>query len=159
MMNSVVGERHRPPRAARRHRRSAGKTGTTQSYRDAWFVGFTGNFVGGVWFGNDDYTATNDMTGGSLPAMTWKEIMTFAHQGLPLKPIYGLPAPANGGAVAQAPAEGAEPAPFRSRNLTDGAAKVLGAIASDVSAATTPPAQKSSMATPGGGASPVVLAR
>jgi penicillin-binding protein 1A len=158
MMNSVV-ENGTARRARLDGIAAAGKTGTTNDYRDAWFMGYTGNFVGGVWFGNDDYTATKEMTGGSLPAMTWKEIMAFAHQGLPVKPIYGLPAPANAGAVAQAPAEGAEPTPFRSRNLTDGAAKVLGAIAADVSAATAPPAQKSSMATPGAGASPIVLAR
>jgi len=68
----------------------AGKTGTTNAYRDAWFVGFTGNFVCGVWFGNDDYAPTNRMTGGSLPAMTWKQIMAFAHQGVELKPIPGV---------------------------------------------------------------------
>ena len=49
-----------------------GKTGTTNAYRDAWFVGFTGNLVAAVWFGNDDYTSTNNMTGGSLPAMAWQ---------------------------------------------------------------------------------------
>jgi penicillin-binding protein 1A len=68
----------------------AGKTGTTNAYRDAWFVGFTGNFVAGVWFGNDDYAPTNRMTGGSLPAMTWKQIMAYAHQGIELKPIPGV---------------------------------------------------------------------
>ena len=68
----------------------AGKTGTTNAYRDAWFVGFTGNFVAGVWFGNDDYQPTNRMTGGSLPAMTWKQIMVYAHQGVELKPIPGV---------------------------------------------------------------------
>jgi penicillin-binding protein 1A len=71
----------------------AGKTGTTNAYRDAWFVGFTGNFVCGVWFGNDDYAPTNRMTGGSLPAMTWKQIMTYAHQGIELKTIPGVAPP------------------------------------------------------------------
>ncbi len=66
---------------------TAGKTGTTQAYRDAWFVGYTGNFVGAVWMGNDDYTSTNRVTGGSLPAMTWKRLMEYAHQGVELKPI------------------------------------------------------------------------
>ncbi len=69
---------------------TAGKTGTTNGYKDAWFVGYSGNLVGGVWFGNDDSTETENMTGGSLPAMTWKEIMSFAHQGLELKPIPGV---------------------------------------------------------------------
>ena len=64
---------------------SAGKTGTTNAYRDAWFAGYTGNMVAAVWFGNDDYAPTNRMTGGSLPAMTWKKIMAYAHQGVELK--------------------------------------------------------------------------
>jgi penicillin-binding protein 1A len=70
--------------------RIAGKTGTTNAYRDAWFVGFTGNFVCGVWIGNDDYSSTNRMTGGSLPAMTWHQIMTYAHTGIELKNIPGV---------------------------------------------------------------------
>jgi penicillin-binding protein 1A len=68
----------------------AGKTGTTNAYRDAWFMGFSGNFVGGIWMGNDDYMPTRRMTGGSLPAMTWKQIMAYAHQGVELKPIPGV---------------------------------------------------------------------
>jgi penicillin-binding protein 1A len=68
----------------------AGKTGTTNGYRDAWFVGYTGNYVGAVWYGNDDHSPTNKMTGGSLPAMTWHEIMAPAHQGIELKPMPGL---------------------------------------------------------------------
>ena len=72
--------------------RAAGKTGTTNAYRDAWFVGYTGNLAAAVWYGNDDHTSTNSMTGGTLPAMTWKEVMAFAHQNLELKPIPGLDA-------------------------------------------------------------------
>jgi penicillin-binding protein 1A len=68
----------------------AGKTGTTNAYRDAWFVGFTGNYIGGVWFGNDDYQVTNRMTGGSLPAMTWQQIMVHAHEGIELRPLPGV---------------------------------------------------------------------
>jgi penicillin-binding protein 1A len=71
--------------------RIAGKTGTTNAYRDAWFVGYSGNMVGGVWIGNDDYSSTNRMTGGSLPAMTWHAVMSYAHQGIEIKPIPGLP--------------------------------------------------------------------
>ena len=71
--------------------RSAGKTGTTNAYRDAWFVGYTGNMVAGVWYGNDDYASTNRMTGGSLPAMTWQRIMAYAHQGIELRPLPGAP--------------------------------------------------------------------
>ena len=79
---------------------TAGKTGTTNAYRDAWFVGYTGNFTCAVWYGNDDYSPTNRMTGGSLPAQTWHDIMVAAHQGVEIKEIPGvgmgtkLPAPA-----------------------------------------------------------------
>jgi penicillin-binding protein 1A len=68
----------------------AGKTGTTNAYRDAWFVGFTGNYIAGVWYGNDDYQPTNRMTGGSMPAMTWQQIMLHAHEGIELRPLPGL---------------------------------------------------------------------
>ncbi|MER8667035.1 penicillin-binding protein 1A [Mesorhizobium sp. M0633] len=71
----------------------AGKTGTTQSYRDAWFVGFTGNYTAAVWLGNDDFTATNKMTGGTLPAMVWQRLMLYAHQNIDLRPIPGLDHP------------------------------------------------------------------
>lgn len=68
----------------------AGKTGTTNAYRDAWFVGFTGNYVGAVWYGNDNYLSLNRMTGGSIPAQTWRDIMIYAHQGIELKPMPGV---------------------------------------------------------------------
>jgi penicillin-binding protein 1A len=68
-----------------------GKTGTTNGFKDAWFNGYSGNFVGTVWFGNDDDTSTNNMTGGSLPARTWHQIMAYAHQGVELKPLPGAP--------------------------------------------------------------------
>ncbi|MER8574477.1 penicillin-binding protein 1A [Mesorhizobium sp. M1338] len=71
----------------------AGKTGTTQSYRDAWFVGFTGNYTAAVWMGNDDFTPTKNMTGGSLPAMVWQRLMVYAHQNIDLKPIPGIDKP------------------------------------------------------------------
>jgi len=69
---------------------AAGKTGTTNAYRDAWFDGFTGNYVCTVWFGNDDDTSMNNMTGGSLPARTWHDIMAYAHQGIELRNPYGV---------------------------------------------------------------------
>ncbi len=80
-------------RAAIPGMRVAGKTGTTQSYRDAWFVGFTGNYVAAVWFGNDDFHATEKLTGGILPAMTWQRLMAYAHQNIDLLPIPGLEQP------------------------------------------------------------------
>ncbi|MBI4923885.1 MAG: PBP1A family penicillin-binding protein [Devosia nanyangense] len=73
-----------------------GKTGTTSDYRDAWFCGFTGNYVAAVWFGNDDYHQTKTLTGGLLPAMTWQKFMAYAHTNIEIKPVLGVdftPAP------------------------------------------------------------------
>lgn len=64
-------------------RPAAGKTGTTDDYRDAWFIGFTPDLCAGVWMGNDDYTPTNKVPGGLLPAMTWKEFMQNALKDVP----------------------------------------------------------------------------
>lgn len=69
---------------------ASGKTGTTSSYRDAWFCGFTGNYVAAVWMGNDDYRPTRRLTGGSLPAMIWQKFMEFAHTNIEVKPVYGV---------------------------------------------------------------------
>jgi penicillin-binding protein 1A len=57
---------------------TAGKTGTSQDYRDAWFDGFTDDYAAIVWFGNDDNTSMKSVTGGSLPARTWRAIITAA---------------------------------------------------------------------------------
>ncbi len=70
----------------------AGKTGTTQDYRDAWFVGFTADLVCGVWVGNDDNAPMVLGTGGKLPARIFKNFMTSAEQGLPVRPLAGGPA-------------------------------------------------------------------
>jgi penicillin-binding protein 1A len=83
----------------------AGKTGTTNNSTNAWFNGFSGNLVASVWFGNDDNSPMNAMTGGILPAMTWHDIMIYAHQGLDIKPPYGVaPAAAKRPEVAAAAA-------------------------------------------------------
>ncbi|ESY42394.1 penicillin-binding protein 1A [Mesorhizobium sp. LNJC384A00] len=68
---------------------SAGKTGTSQNSRDAWFVGYTANLTTGVWFGNDDGTPMKKVTGGALPAQAWHEFMVAAHEGVPVKPLPG----------------------------------------------------------------------
>ncbi|WP_139412946.1 transglycosylase domain-containing protein [Bartonella mastomydis] len=68
----------------------AGKTGTSQSYRDAWFVGFTGNYTGAVWMGNDNFSPMNRAFGGGVPAMIWHRIMLAAHQNIMLKQLYGV---------------------------------------------------------------------
>jgi penicillin-binding protein 1A len=117
MMNHVV-EEGTAKRAMLDGIKAAGKTGTTNAFRDAWFMGFTGNYVCGIWFGNDDYTPTNRMTGGSLPAQTWHDIMTYAHQGIELKQIPGLAAPTGPqGKVAEGGNSGLDMTP-RSPTLT-----------------------------------------
>jgi penicillin-binding protein 1A len=71
-------------KAARLDRPAAGKSGTTQDYRDAWFMGYTADYVAGVWLGNDDQRhEMKKVTGGGLPAQLWKSIMLAAHKGLP----------------------------------------------------------------------------
>ncbi len=79
-------------RARLRDHMAAGKTGTSQNSRDAWFVGYTGYLATGVWVGNDDDTPTDAVTGGQLPAQIWREFMTEAHQGLAPRPL-SAPAP------------------------------------------------------------------
>jgi len=88
---------------------AGGKTGTTQSSRDAWFCGFTGNYVGLVWVGNDDYRPMERVTGGMVPAPIWHEIMTYAHQGIDLKQAPGMPAPKKGGPAVAGLDKGAKP--------------------------------------------------
>ncbi|AWM10256.1 transglycosylase domain-containing protein [Bradyrhizobium symbiodeficiens] len=63
---------------------AAGKTGTSQDYRDAWFIGYTANLVTGVWLGNDDNSPTKKATGGGLPVEVWSRFMKTAHEGVPV---------------------------------------------------------------------------
>ncbi|HEY4124938.1 MAG TPA: PBP1A family penicillin-binding protein [Rhizomicrobium sp.] len=71
-------------------RDTAGKSGTTQDFHDAWFIGFSADYVCGVWFGNDDSTPMKHVTGGTLPAHLFKSFMEDAEQGLPPRPLTGL---------------------------------------------------------------------
>ncbi|MBM3517016.1 MAG: PBP1A family penicillin-binding protein [Alphaproteobacteria bacterium] len=70
-------------RTAAIDRPAAGKTGTSQDFRDAWFIGFSADLVAGVWFGNDDGAPMKGVTGGTVPASTWAAFMRAAHRGLP----------------------------------------------------------------------------
>ena len=73
-------------------RQVAGKTGTSQQWRDAWFVGYSAQMTTGVWVGNDDNSSMSKVTGGQLPAKVWAMFMRAAHDGLPIKHLQS-PAP------------------------------------------------------------------
>lgn len=86
MMSRVV-EAGTGTRAKLDGRPAAGKTGTTQAARDAWFIGFTADYVTGVWMGYDDNTPLTGVTGGGLPTEIWKETMERIHADLPVRPL------------------------------------------------------------------------
>jgi penicillin-binding protein 1A len=88
---------------------AAGKTGTSQDFRDAWFIGYTANLVTGVWLGNDDNSPTKKATGGGLPVEVWTRFMRAAHQGVP---VAALPNSQAGGLfsnLVQAASQGTAP--------------------------------------------------
>ncbi len=86
MMSRVV-ESGTGSRAKLPGREAAGKTGTTQAARDAWFLGFTADYVAGVWMGYDNNTPLTGVTGGGLPAEIWHEVMVRVHDGMPATPL------------------------------------------------------------------------
>ena len=86
MMYNVV-QNGTGQRAKLSDREAAGKTGTTQAARDAWFLGFTADYVAGVWMGYDDNTPLTGVTGGGLPAEIWHETMVRVNDGLPANPL------------------------------------------------------------------------
>ncbi|SME93868.1 penicillin-binding protein 1A [Tistlia consotensis] len=103
MMQSAVAwgtARHADP-----GRPAAAKTGTSQDFRDAWFVGFTADWTVAVWLGNDDGKPMDGVTGGSLPAQLWRAIMTRISAGLPPRPlVYAAAVPSGAGRAGEAPA-------------------------------------------------------
>ncbi|HLN10450.1 MAG TPA: penicillin-binding transpeptidase domain-containing protein, partial [Xanthobacteraceae bacterium] len=90
---------------------AAGKTGTSQDFRDAWFVGYTAHLVAGVWLGNDDNSPTRKSTGGGLPVEIWSRFMKAAHQGVALAALPGMSGAPAAPAVAAFPGMSASPAP------------------------------------------------
>ncbi len=109
---------------------AAGKTGTSQDWRDAWFVGYTSHLVTGVWLGNDDNSPTKKASGGNLPVEIWSRYMRAAHEGVPPQPLPGGiwqgPAEAPPGwpwqgpaSVAEASQPGAAPAPVGAQSRRD----------------------------------------
>jgi len=86
MMEKVISE-GTGARAQFGGRQLAGKTGTTSAAKDAWFIGFSADYVAGVWMGYDDNTPLTGVTGGGLPADIWREVMSRVHEGLPVKPL------------------------------------------------------------------------
>lgn len=90
MLHKVITEG--TGKAADFGRDAAGKTGTSQNYRDAWFIGYTADYIAGVWLGNDDGAPMKRVTGGGFPARIWRDVMAAAHEGLPSR---GLPSPSD----------------------------------------------------------------
>ena len=96
MMNAMMRETLRIGTAQRAQLpgwTAAGKTGTSQDFRDAWFIGYTAHLLTGVWIGNDDSSPTKKATGGGLPVDIWNRTMKPAHQGVPVASLPGLDAP------------------------------------------------------------------
>ena len=91
MLNAVVTNGHRPARLPRLSRRKAARPAPTRPIATPGIIGFTGHYVTGVWFGNDDFTEMNKMTGGTVPAATWHDFMVEALAGKAPVALAGLP--------------------------------------------------------------------
>src|SRR5215470_10846257 len=132
MMNTMMRETLRIGTAQRAQIgtwSAAGKTGTSQDFRDAWFVGYTSHLITGVWIGNDDSSPTRKATGGGLPVEIWSRVMKTAHQGVPVAALPGTgmsitlqftlpwspPAVSSGPVTAVIPAAPVPPAPIGAR--------------------------------------------
>lgn len=105
MLSNVVASPHGTGKNARIKRPSAGKTGTSQGYRDAWFIGYTPDLIAGVWMGNDNGQAMKNVTGGTLPARLWRDFATVALENTTPKnlPIGKLPTQGDGAGGTQGP--------------------------------------------------------
>jgi penicillin-binding protein 1A len=115
MMNAMMRETVRVGTATKAQLpgwQVAGKTGTSQDFRDAWFVGYTGHLVTGVWLGNDDSSPTRRATGGGMPVEIWAKFMRTAHQNATVASLPGLssPSPSLASIIQQAVNPSAPPA-------------------------------------------------
>ena len=108
---------------------AAGKTGTTQAYRDAWFIGYTGRYTASVWFGNDDFTSTANLTGGRLPAMTWQTIMELAHRDSQPPLLPGVDEAVRDDVELVTSRDADEDGPFIATDLSEGLAQTLQGMA------------------------------
>jgi penicillin-binding protein 1A len=116
----------------------AGKTGTSQEFRDAWFIGFTSQLVAGVWLGNDDNTPMKKITGGGLPVEVWSEFMRTAHRG---KTPSDLPGAAIAALVtAPGPASNPLSGPSQSPSANPSANPLPGPVSGPVSGPPSSPA-------------------
>lgn len=124
MMFEVVqsGTGHRADLAPRP---AGAKTGTSQEWRDAWFVGYTADYVTGVWLGNDDNSAMGKIVGGSFPASIWRTFMLEAHRTTPIHPLPGVNGYNSSDGVADA---GSEDNPWVERDGNDGTGDDRGVI-------------------------------
>nr|WP_269468046.1 PBP1A family penicillin-binding protein [Devosia ureilytica] len=130
-----------------------GKTGTTTSYRDAWFCGFTGNYVAAVWFGNDDYRTTNNLTGGTLPTIAWQKFMAYAHTNVEVLPVFGVDFVPSQAIIADADLENVEEVIERPPSLKPAAARKLLDLVDRLEATldnATPPGDTASATASGG---------
>ncbi|MCM2561840.1 PBP1A family penicillin-binding protein [Lutimaribacter sp. EGI FJ00013] len=137
MMHQVVAQ-GTGRRAALPDRQAAGKTGTTQAARDAWFIGFTADYVAGVWMGYDDNTPLKGVTGSGLPAEIWHETMVRVHEGMPPRDLPMAP-PEGAGAFTE---ETVQQQGTRDRRTRDGIETLLeGLFGRDVESGQTPTPQ------------------
>lgn len=134
MLTKVI-EKGTGRRAAIAGRELAGKTGTTNAARDAWFIGFSAQYVVGVWMGYDDNTPLQGVTGGGLPAEIWHEVMARVHEGVPAEPLPMIVPQWREPPVAA-------PAAASSAGVPAAPAPAAGAAASSGNVAPPPPAQR-----------------
>jgi penicillin-binding protein 1A len=178
MMNSMLKDtlaRGTGRKAAIADWPAAGKTGTSQDFRDAWFIGYTADLTAGVWFGNDDSKPTKKASGSNLPAIAWQRFMTEALQGLTVADLpgnYRFRNPSNdagAGPIGQLAAHGvtledgslAPPPGAPPRQVDPTQTDSIGAIAADPdfqddqpAAGPVPPAEIGAAQPPSGGQAP-----